>query len=217
MASGRRRPLIILGARSFALEVADLVNDIPEWDLTGFVENMEPERCREVLEGLAVYWVEELARMADTHWGVCAFGSTGRIGFIRQAESAGLRFATLIHPSARVSPKSTCGEGSIICPGAQIASHTRIGRHVLINRGALVGHHSELGDCLTIGPGANLASRSRIGSGSYIGMGAIVVDGISIGCGSMVAAGAVVTRDVPDHVMVAGMPAVIVKRDVDGW
>jgi 2,3,4,5-tetrahydropyridine-2-carboxylate N-succinyltransferase len=42
------------------------------------------------------------------------------------------------------------------------------------------------------------------------------VERVAIGDGSVVAAGAVVTRDVPDHVMVAGMPAVIVKRGVDG-
>jgi sugar O-acyltransferase (sialic acid O-acetyltransferase NeuD family) len=216
MAAEPRKPLLLLGARSFAREAADLVSDIPEWDLRGFVENLDPQRCREMLEGLPVFWVDELGAMAETHWGICALGSTRRIGFIQQAERTGLRFATLIHPSARVSPKSTCGEGSIVCPGVQVASGTRIGRHALINRGALVGHNVELGDCLTIGPGANLAGFTRIGSGSYIGMGAIVVDRISIGSGSLVAAGAVVTRDVPDHVMVAGMPAVIVQRGVDG-
>jgi acetyltransferase-like isoleucine patch superfamily enzyme len=47
-------------------------------------------------------------------------------------------------------------------------------------------------------------------------MGAVIVERITIGAGAVVAAGSVVIRDVPDHVMVAGMPAVIVKRDVDG-
>jgi 2,3,4,5-tetrahydropyridine-2-carboxylate N-succinyltransferase len=47
-------------------------------------------------------------------------------------------------------------------------------------------------------------------------MGAMVVEKFVIGNGSVVAAGAVVTRDVPDNVMVAGMPAVVVKRGIDG-
>ena len=216
MAVEAPKPLLILGARSFAREVADLASDIDDFELKGFVENLQPERCAELLEGLPVFRVEELARLAPTHWGICALGSTKRAVFIEHAAGLGLRFATLVHPSARVSSRSAIGEGSIVCPGAQVASHSRVGRHVLINRGALVGHNVETGECLTIGPGANIAGFCRIGSGSHIATGAVLVEKIVIGCGSVVAAGAVVTRDVPDNVMVAGMPAVVVRRDVDG-
>jgi sugar O-acyltransferase (sialic acid O-acetyltransferase NeuD family) len=210
------KPLLILGARNFALEVADLVSDIPEFQLTGFVENIEPARCAERLEGLPVYWVDDLAAMAASHWAVCAFGSTTRRGFIDQAVSYGMRFATLVHPAARLSARSTAGPGTIIWPGAMISAYTTIGEHVIVNRGALIGHNTELGDCITVGPGANIAGSCRISSGSYVGMGAVIVERLRIGNGSVVAAGAVVAKDVPDHVMVAGVPAVIVKQGVDG-
>jgi sugar O-acyltransferase (sialic acid O-acetyltransferase NeuD family) len=209
-------PILILGARVFAREVADLLDDTPGLELKGFVENLDPERCRTLLESLPIYWVDELPSLAATHWGLCAFGTTHRAAFIQQATRHGLRFATLIHPGARVSSRSEIGEGSIVNPGVQVASHSRIGAHTLVNRGALIGHDTEIGSGVTIGPGANIAGRCRIGAGSYIGMGSIVTDRISIGEGAVVAAGSVVTRDVPDRVMVAGMPAVIVKTDVDG-
>ena len=45
-----------------------------------------------------------------------------------------------------------------------------------------------------------------------IGGGVTIVGGITIGEGSMIAAGAVVTRDVPDHTLVAGVPARVVRR-----
>ncbi len=41
----------------------------------------------------------------------------------------------------------------------------------------------------------------------WIGAGAIITDGVRIGKGSVIAAGAVVTHDVPDHTLVAGVPA----------
>jgi acetyltransferase-like isoleucine patch superfamily enzyme len=47
---------------------------------------------------------------------------------------------------------------------------------------------------------------------AWINFGAIILKGITIGSGSIVAAGAVVTKDVPDFVVVAGNPAVIVKK-----
>lgn len=48
--------------------------------------------------------------------------------------------------------------------------------------------------------------------GSYIATGAILLPNVTIGRESVVAAGAVVRKSVPDHVMVAGVPAKIKKK-----
>lgn len=59
-----------------------------------------------------------------------------------------------------------------------------------------------------------LGMKTTIGKRSFIGLNAIIMPGITIGEESIVGAGAVVTRDVPDHVMVAGNPARIIKTDI---
>lgn len=210
------RPLLILGARSFAREVADLVSDIPKFELMGFVENTDRSLCSQRIDGLPVYWVDDIAALADTHLCVCAFGSNRRINFIRSVEAMGFRFATVIHPTARVSRRSTIEEGCIVSSGVQIAANTRIGRHSLINRGALVGHDIVTGECISIGPGANIGGACNIGAGCYIAMGATVLERLSVGEGAVVAAGAVAHRDVPPHVLVAGVPAAVIKQGVDG-
>jgi acetyltransferase-like isoleucine patch superfamily enzyme len=46
----------------------------------------------------------------------------------------------------------------------------------------------------------------------WIGMNAVILKGVTIGENSVVAAGAVVSKSVPDNVVVAGNPAVIVKQ-----
>jgi acetyltransferase-like isoleucine patch superfamily enzyme len=51
-----------------------------------------------------------------------------------------------------------------------------------------------------------------IGDNVWIGMNAIVLKGVTIGENSVVAAGAVVTKSVPSNTVVAGNPAVIVKK-----
>lgn len=51
-----------------------------------------------------------------------------------------------------------------------------------------------------------------IKKGAYIATGAIVLPNITIGKESVVAAGSVVTKNVPDHVLVAGVPAVVKKK-----
>ena len=43
----------------------------------------------------------------------------------------------------------------------------------------------------------------------------MILPGITIGDGAIVAAGAVVTKDVPARCMVGGVPAKVVKENVD--
>jgi acetyltransferase-like isoleucine patch superfamily enzyme len=43
-------------------------------------------------------------------------------------------------------------------------------------------------------------------------MGAIICPGVTIGRNAVVAAGAVVTTDVPDNVVVGGVPAKVIKK-----
>lgn len=52
----------------------------------------------------------------------------------------------------------------------------------------------------------------HIGDNCWIGAGAIILPGVTIGNGCVVAAGALVNQDVPDNVMVAGIPAVVKKH-----
>ena len=45
----------------------------------------------------------------------------------------------------------------------------------------------------------------------WIGAGSIILPGVKIGSNSIVAAGCVVTKDVPSNVVVAGIPAKVIK------
>lgn len=51
-----------------------------------------------------------------------------------------------------------------------------------------------------------------IGAGSWIGHGAIILQGTRLGRNVVVAAGSVVRGEVPDHAVVAGTPARVVRR-----
>ena len=56
-----------------------------------------------------------------------------------------------------------------------------------------------------------------IGSGTWVGHGAMILPGTTIGRNVVVAAGSVVRGDVPDHAVVGGVPARLIRRlDADG-
>jgi acetyltransferase-like isoleucine patch superfamily enzyme len=54
-----------------------------------------------------------------------------------------------------------------------------------------------------------------IGNRVWIGSGSTVLRGVRIGDGAVVAAGAIVTKDVPAGCLVAGVPAKIIRADVE--
>jgi sugar O-acyltransferase (sialic acid O-acetyltransferase NeuD family) len=208
--------LLVLGTTAFAAEIADVAESSGEFEVTGFVENLDRERCAERHAGLPVHWIDEIDELSATHVAVCGLGTTRRSIFTDQAAARGLSFATVVHPTAHVSRTSTVGEGSIVGAGTIVAAHTTIGRHVLLNRASSVGHHTSVGDFVSIQTAAHVAGSCAVGRAAFVAMGAIVVDHVNVGEEAVVGAGAVVLKDVPPNVQVVGAPARVVKHGIEG-
>jgi sugar O-acyltransferase (sialic acid O-acetyltransferase NeuD family) len=210
-----RPPLLVLGTTRFSEAVAETAS-IAGFAVAGFVENLSRDRCADTLVGLPVHWVEDAGALASTHEAICGLGTTRRSIFVEQAAELGFRFATVVHPTAYVSPTTTVGEGAYVGPRAAISPFCRIGRHAIVLQGSLVGHHVDIGDFASLMMGASVAGSVQIGEATWIATGAVVVDHVSIGSHAVVAAGAVVVEDVPNRVQVTGIPARITKEVRDG-
>jgi sugar O-acyltransferase (sialic acid O-acetyltransferase NeuD family) len=210
------KPLLVLGTRPYALVFADAFSDLGEFEVVGFVENLDPARCRETLEGRPIHWIDDIGRYAATHGAICSLSTTFRDRFIEPVKQMGFEFVTLVHPTGHVSRKSILGVGVSVNVGSIVAGYTSIGSYVQINRGVTIGHHSVIEDYVTIQPGAQLAGNCRIGSQSYIGIGAVIVDGVTIGRHTVIGAGAVVTHDLPDRVLAVGVPAKVIREGIEG-
>lgn len=104
-----------------------------------------------------------------------------------------------------------------------------IGDGVFINQQCIIRPGTNIGDNVSIGPkstivtdthelgdggkraGKNIHLPISIGNGTWIGANVTILAGVTIGSGVVVAAGAVVTKDVEDNVLVAGVPAKVIK------
>jgi sugar O-acyltransferase (sialic acid O-acetyltransferase NeuD family) len=208
--------LLVLGTTPGALVFVDAFSDVAGFEVAGFVENLDRERCRAPLGGLPVHWVDDIAPFAKTHLAACCLWTTFRDRYVEVVEGMGFEFPTLVHPTTYLSRQSTLGAGTSLGPSCTVAGYTQIGRHVQVNRAANIGHHTTIADYVSILPGVNLAGNCRIGSHTYLGIGATILDGIRVGSHSVIGGGAVVTKDVPDHVLAVGVPAKVVKEGVPG-
>jgi sugar O-acyltransferase (sialic acid O-acetyltransferase NeuD family) len=124
--------------------------------------------------------------------------------------------ATLIHPSAEVSPHSEISPGCVVLPRAVINAGALVGPNSIINTGAIVEHDCRLSSHVHISPAATLGGAVEVGAFALVGIGACVLPGCRIGADSIVGAGAVVLASIPDAVTAAGIPARILSRSKAG-
>lgn len=161
---------------------------------------------------------ELLARLHSEgiHHAFVGIGSVGDAGARRRVfeslERAGFDLVAAIHPSAVVSPSVQMGRGPIILAGSVINAGARLGDDVIVNTGAIVEHDCVLEDHVHVATGARLSGAVHVGEGAHVGTGASIRQGVRVGRGSIVGVGAAVVSDVPEGVVVVGVPARFLRR-----
>jgi sugar O-acyltransferase (sialic acid O-acetyltransferase NeuD family) len=133
-------------------------------------------------------------------------------GHVRSALNArlieiGLTPVSFSDKTALISSSAVYAEGLQVMPQALVHNDVRIHRQCIINTKALVEHDCELESGVEIGPGAVLCGRVHVGANTWIGAGATIRPRVRIGKNTIVGAGAVVVSDIPDGVVVVGVPA----------
>jgi len=155
------RSLLFLGDGSFAVEALDIAEAAGGFKPLVFVNSLNPPVPGSRLEGLPVFWIDEIPFGVGECYVVCAITTTRRRPFIETIRDRGYRFTSLIHPAASVSRRARVRDGCILNAGVVVGSNADIGEDTIVNRGALIGHDNLTGKCCTIGPGANVGSRQR--------------------------------------------------------
>ena len=125
-----------------------------------------------------------------------------------------------IEPGAIIREQVEIGENAVIMMGAILNIGAVVGKGTMIDMGAVLGGRATVGERCHIGAGAVLAGVIEPASAQpviieddvLIGANAVVIEGVRVGKGSVVAAGSIVIQDVPEGVVVAGVPARVVKQ-----
>ncbi len=172
--------------------------------VAGVLDDDAAKHGRMVL-GVPVVGAVERAAEGD-HEAVIAVGHNATRKRISES-LPGLRWATVVHPSAVVHETVRLGAGTVVFAGAVVQPDTRLGAHTIINTGASADHDNDLGDYVHLAPGVRLAGDVTLEEGVFMGIASAALPGVRIGAWTTVGAGGVVTRDLPGGVTAVGVPA----------
>jgi sugar O-acyltransferase (sialic acid O-acetyltransferase NeuD family) len=123
----------------------------------------------------------------------------------------GIPVATFIHPSAHVEKSAVIKEGSIVLVGCTIDMRAELHENVFLSSRCFVSHDVRIQAHTYCGPAVILAGLTVIGECCFVGIGTTTIDRVIVGMNVQTAAGAVITKNVPPHVLVAGVPAKVKK------
>lgn len=90
--------------------------------------------------------------------------------------------------------------------------------HIEIGEGVCISENVVIRDSdnhTIIREGYRQTAPIKIGNHVWIGVNCTILKGVTIGDGAVIAAGAVVTKDVPPHSLVGGVPAKVIRTDVE--
>jgi sugar O-acyltransferase (sialic acid O-acetyltransferase NeuD family) len=212
-----RPKLVIWGAASHALVVADAVRAEGRYDVAGFLDDVDASRAGEPYLGSTVLGgaerLEALRADGVSHVVVGFHGSPqARREAADRAVAAGFELAIVIHPSATVAPGVPVGAGTVMLSAVVVEPGARIGANVILNSTSGVGHESVVGDNAHLGGRVSLGGRITIGEDVLVELGASITADVTIGRGSVIGAGSLVLKDVPPGVLAYGTPARVVRE-----
>lgn len=119
-----------------------------------------------------------------------------------------------IERGARFSRSCTIGDNSGIGINARLVGEVHIGDNVMMAWDVVIltsNHRFDRSDVPMWRQGFTDEEPVWIGDDVWIGARAIILPGVHVGNGAVVGAGSVVTRDVPDHAIVGGNPARVIR------
>ena len=205
-------PLLVFPCNGNGIEALDCLD--VGFRVLGFVDDM-PDKQGATMHGHLVH-----ARTAFARWPeamvLAVPGSPTSYRSRREViDGLGLpghRFATVIHPTARISPLASIGRNVLVMAGVVVTSNAVIGDHVCILPNTVIHHDVRIESWSLIGSNVTIAGGSVIEENCYVGSGTNIINGVRLGASTLVGLGSNVVHSTAAGSRVYGNPATARSR-----
>jgi sugar O-acyltransferase (sialic acid O-acetyltransferase NeuD family) len=205
-----RPQLFVYGAGYHTQVVIETIRRQARYDIVGLLDD-DPDKTGQTVLGIPILGgKDELPALlaAGVHFCFVAVGDNGdRRQIQKELAHLGFESVCVVDPTAIVLSEVAIGRGTLVLDHSHVGVGSSLGEGCLVSVGTVVGHDCSLGDYVHLTPGVLLGGHVRVGEESFVGLGASVLPGVTVGQRVTVGAGTVVIRDLPDDVVVAGVPA----------
>ena len=209
------KKIVIYGAGGFAKEIIWLIEEInnisKEWELLGIIDDNLDNFGREINNYKVLGRKDCLTTLSNDIFVIIAIGD-GNIRKKIYEEFPNKKYATLVHPSVKMSSTNKIGKGSIICAGCNLTVNITIGEHNNINLNCTVAHDCKIGDFVSVFPQVAISGSVKIGSNTTVGTGSVIVQKLIVGENVTIASMSNVTKNISDNSIALGNPIKIIKK-----
>ncbi len=182
------KKVIIIGAGGHSAEITDYIthynNSVaPElcFDVVGYIDDNKESYNNYSFLGPYIGTIKDHEVSQDAEYIMGIANIQFRRTIIQNFLEKGARFATLIHPTAIISPSAT------------------VGNFNMLNSRCTIGHDSILGEFNFIGPQVVLSGFTKVGNNNMFGVNSATIPTIEIGDNNTIAAGMIITKTVKDN------------------
>jgi sugar O-acyltransferase (sialic acid O-acetyltransferase NeuD family) len=203
------KDIYILGAGGHAKEIYFLINQIGGYHVRAFVDVNAAAPVKMGNQLIEVIAEKDVMKFSGASLAM-GIGNPKVIRKLKDTFESHFDFPNLIHPGVIADFENiSWGKGNIVTANCTLTTHIKIGSFNTFNIATNIGHDVEIGDCNLLNPCVSVSGWVKIGDNNLIGVKATILEKRTIGSNSIIGAASLVLRDVPDHVTVMGVPAVI--------
>ena len=200
--------VLIYGAGVLGIQVYHLIHEIPEFNISGFIDDTKKigesifsdHKVTENRETLEKKTSKE-PQFTKDYGLILAIGPdnlAARWKVFQWGLEKRFDFPNLIHPSASVDASASLGKGNIILANATIDYEVSIGDANYLDIGCLISHNSIIGNNNFLTTGCATAGNVKFGNHNFVGMHSTFTDYVEVGDENYFSAKNLVNRNVPD-------------------
>jgi len=198
------KKIIVIGAGENSAVITNILKE--QYTVAGFLD--DHVKNNDILGPISMY-----KKYLQSHLFFITIGNNCiRSELFKKIKNGGGIFVNAIHKTAFLEQSIELGTNIFIGARSYININTRIDNHVFINNCCIIEHDNTILSGAHITPGVITGGGTKVGARTFIGLGSIINDHITIGDDTIIGSGSVVITDIASSVLVAGIPAKIVKK-----